>query len=77
MKKFLKQLFCKHKNSEVIFWHWTHGFNGNEPAFLEVQLKCKDCGKYYYGHIKDHKLCNRFIKAHKDKEWPDACDSVL
>ena len=22
---FIKKLFCKHKNSEVICWHWTHG----------------------------------------------------
>ncbi len=31
---FIRKLFCKHKNSEVICWHWTHGPNGNDIRFF-------------------------------------------
>ena len=37
MKGFLRKILCKHKNSEVICWHWTHGPNGNDIRFLEIQ----------------------------------------
>ena len=67
MKKFFKQLFCRHKNSEVICWHWTHGWNDNEIRFLEIQLRCKNCGKYYFAQIKDWNECDKFISKHKDK----------
>lgn len=39
----LSKLFCKHKNNNVICWHWTHGVNSNEIRFLEIQLKCNNC----------------------------------
>lgn len=77
MKGFLKQLFCKHKNSEVICWHWTHGWNDNEIRFLEIQLKCKNCGKYYFAQIKDWNECDNFISKHKDKFWSGTCQPVL
>lgn len=43
---------CKHKESEVICWHWTHGPNGNEIRYLEIQRKCKKCGKLFFRYIK-------------------------
>lgn len=52
MKGFLKKILCKHKNSEVICWHWTHGPNGNDIRFLEIQRKCTECGKYFFTHKK-------------------------
>lgn len=45
-------LFCRHKNSEVVCWHWTHGYNDNDIRFLEIELKCKYCGKYFFRYIK-------------------------
>lgn len=77
IKKFLRQLFCRHKHGDIICWHWTHGINDNEIAFIEIQLKCKDCGKYYYAEIRDRNQCNQFVEKQKDKEWSDVCCPVL
>ena len=68
MKK-LKQLFCKHKDNKVICWHWTHGEATNEIRFLEIQLRCKNCGKYHFKYIRDWNTCERFIAQNKDKQW--------
>lgn len=74
----LKNLFCKHKQEQdVICWHITHGPSNNEPAFLEIQLKCSKCGKYYFRYIKDVEEMNHFINTHKDKQWSDTCKPVL
>lgn len=43
--RILKRLFCKHHNREMLRWHYTHGYNGMEPIFIEIEYKCKDCGK--------------------------------
>ena len=32
----LKKIFCRHKNNEIVCWHWTHGQNANEIRFLEI-----------------------------------------
>ena len=77
IKRFLKQLFCRHKNSEVVCWHWTHGPNGNDTAFLEVQLKCNDCDQRYFIHIRDWDKCREIIEKHKDKEWPGFCNRMI
>ena len=74
---FFKKLFCKHKNNDVVCWHWTHGYNANEIRFLEIQLRCKDCGKYHFAEIRDWKECYKFIEKYKDKQWSDACQPVL
>lgn len=74
---FFKKLFCRHKNNEVICWHWTHGWSTYEIRFLEIQLRCKDCGKYHFAEIRDWKECYKFIEKYKDKEWSDTCQSVL
>lgn len=49
MIRWIKRLFCRHEWA-VTRWHWTHGFNENHPVFIEVEFKCKKCGKldYYY-----------------------------
>ena len=73
----MRKLFCRHKDSEVVCWHWTHGFNTNEIRFLEIQLKCNDCGKYHFKTIKDWNKCEEFISKHKDKQWSDICKPIL
>ena len=70
-------LFCKHKNSEVICWHWNHGYNSNEIRFLEIQLKCNNCRRYYFRYIYDWNECYKFIDKYRDKEWSDSCKPVL
>lgn len=66
---FFKKLFCKHKNSEVVCWHWTHGPISNDPIFLEIQRKCLRCGKYYFEYIRDSKKYNTFTKRYLKKRW--------
>lgn len=77
MKEFIKKLFCKHKNNEVVCWHWTHGWCDNETSFVETQLKCKDCGKYHFVEIRGWDKCKVFISEYKDKIWSDTCKPVL
>lgn len=77
MISILRKIFCKHKNSEVVCWHWTHGASGYENRFLEIQMKCDDCGKYFFWNIKDLNKCDEFIKKYPDKEWSDKCKPVL
>lgn len=48
IKKFFRQLFCKHADSDLLRWHWTHGPYGNDPAFIEAEYRCKECGKIVY-----------------------------
>lgn len=72
-----KGLFCKHANNEVVCWHWTHGIDTNEVRFLEIQLKCNDCGKYHFAYIYDWNKCDKFISEHKDKFWSSNCQPVL
>ena len=71
-----KKILCKHKNNEVVCWHWVHA-NGMDIRHLEIQFRCKDCGKYFFRHIKDHNECEKFIESHKDKEWSDTCKPVF
>ena len=77
MIKRIMNLFCRHKNSEVVCWHWSHGYNGNDIRFIEIELKCKDCGKYFFRYIKDWDECEKFIEKHKDKKWSNTCNPVL
>jgi hypothetical protein len=73
----LKKMFCKHKNHEVVCWHWTHGETTNEIRFIEIQYKCKDCGKYYFRYLKNWVVCEHFAENHKGKQWSDDCKPVL
>ena len=43
----VKRIFCKH-DFKPVRWHWTHGSNGNEPAFVEAEWCCEKCGKLDY-----------------------------
>lgn len=65
----LRKLFCRHKNSEVICWHWTHGINSNDYNFLEIQEKCNLCGRYYFKYIRDRNECDEFVKKYPEKQW--------
>lgn len=71
------KIFCRHKNGEVVCWHWTHGINANEIRFLEIQLKCVKCGRYYFRYIRNWEKCEEFISKHKDKQWSKKCKPVL
>ena len=75
--RFVKQLFCNHIDSEVVCWHWTHGWSTYEIRFLEIQLRCNICGKYYFAEIRDWDECYKFIARHKDKRWSETCKPVL
>ncbi len=66
----MRKLFCLHrKNSEVVCWHWTHGLNAAEIRYLEVCLKCHDCGRFYYRYITDWDYADEFTEVYKGKEW--------
>lgn len=62
---FLKRLLCKHHNREMLRWHYTHGYNGMEPLFIEIEYKCNDCGKVFYQEL--HKKMTEFADKHADK----------
>lgn len=62
---YIKRLFCKHKNREMLRWHYTHGYNGMEPLFIEIEYKCKDCEKILYQYL--HKNMEEFADKHADK----------
>lgn len=48
IRKFFRQIRCKHYNADLLRWHWTHGPYGNEPAFIEAEYCCKECEKIVY-----------------------------
>lgn len=77
MKNLLKKIFCRHKNSEVVCWHWTHGPLTNDIRYLEIQFKCNDCGRYYFREIRDWNDCYKFIDKYPDKRWSNTCKPVL
>lgn len=69
----LKQLFCKHKNNEVICWHWIQSNN----TIIEIQLKCLKCDKYCFKYIKGWNKCKVFMTKYIDKQWSENCRPVL
>ncbi len=69
----LKRLICRHKNNDVICWHWYHGVNGDSPRMLEIQLKCKDCGKYHFANMQNEIKCKLFVEKYRDKQWSNTC----
>lgn len=64
---FLKRLFCKHKNREMLRWHYTHGYNGMEPSFIEIEYRCNDCEKIFYRAL--HNNMKEFAKKHENKRY--------
>lgn len=43
----IRRLFCHHYYY-LKRWHWTHGFQGNEPMHIEAEEVCEKCGKIRY-----------------------------
>lgn len=66
--KWLKQLLCKH-SYQITRWHWTHGLTGMEPASLEVEHKCSQCGKVVYSYPERGSNGEKFILTLTEKEW--------
>jgi len=67
IRKFFRQIFCKHYNADLLRWHWTHGPYGNEPAFIEAEYRCKECGKivYLYQRGKEAHDWSKAMGEHK------------
>ena len=59
----IKRLFCRHKDTRVTHWVWTHGPGGYEPRYIEARLKCNKCDKEKYISIKDPDKFNEFTEA--------------
>lgn len=51
IKQKIKQWKCHH-TVDVKRWHWTHGPNGNDPAFVEIEYQCEVCNKITYLYLK-------------------------
>lgn len=68
IKNLFKKIFCEHKNNEVIYWHWVHQINNNDDMVLEIQMRCKYCGKCHFRYINSWNECRKFISEHKDKQ---------
>ena len=66
LKNYFKQLFCKHSWT-VVRWHYTHGPCGNDPRIIEVEMKCKKCGKVSYYDVPRSMMKN-FERIFKDKK---------
>lgn len=62
---FLKGLPCKHHNREMLRWHYTHGYNGMEPGFIEIKYRCNNCGKIFYQDLYEN--MTEFAEKHADK----------
>ena len=72
----IQKLLCRHKRSDVVCWHWTHGPNGNDILFLEIQKRCKDCGKIYFKNIENRDECDAFTAKYPEKQWSDKCKPI-
>lgn len=66
--KRFKQILCKHAWG-LNRWHYTHGFNGNEPAFIEAECICLKCGKISYTYAKLGGAEEEFCKSVPEKQW--------
>lgn len=70
MIKFIKQLFCKHIY-DLNRWHISHGINGCEPAEIEAEYICSECGKIHYrhcniSHVEEYeKICDQYERRIK------------
>ena len=68
MVRFLKRLFCKHYYV-ISKWHYTHGANGNNPAFLEVEHICQKCGKKTYSYPEQGSYEELYVISLTQLEW--------
>lgn len=51
LKKFFRQLFCRHRQADLLRWHWTHGPTGMDIAFVEAEYRCRRCGEIFYLYL--------------------------
>ena len=66
----LRKFFCLHHcQREILLWHYTHGVNGNEPAFIQYKAKCGKCGKTFLDYTKDADMYDHFEKHLADRKW--------
>lgn len=61
----LKKIFCRHKNNEIVCWHWTHG---------QAVLEEPETENYRMSDIcKDRETLRpkyeQFIQTERGKEW--------
>ena len=68
MKKFFKELFCKH-SYQIVRWHWFHGFSSMEPRRIEAELFCNKCGKTVYRYPKRGSEDEKFVASITEKQW--------
>lgn len=47
IKSYLKKLFCKHYDADLVRWCVKH-IPENEPSCVVAEYQCKECGKYVY-----------------------------
>ena len=68
--KFIKQLLCKHQY-ELNRWHICHGPTAMDPAEIEAEYICLECGKVVYGHYnisrkqEFEKICKQYVRRMK------------
>ena len=67
LKRKIKQFFCLHKHcSDLIVWHWFHGYNGNINGAIEGLVHCKKCGKYFMTTCY-HQTAYKFAEKFRNK----------
>lgn len=49
MTDIFKRIFCKH-SYDLNRWHISHGQNGMDPAEIEAEYICINCGNVTYGY---------------------------
>ena len=56
-------------NYSVEKWHFTHGENGNEPAYIEGFFVCLYCGKRKYFTVERGSKFEQYIMENmKERE---------
>jgi RNase P subunit RPR2 len=61
MQRFLKKLFCKHRNVKLIRWCIKH-IPDYEPSCVVVEYQCNECGKFIYRYLYERDKAE-WIKA--------------
>lgn len=51
----------------MLRWHYTHGYNGMEPRFIEIEYRCNDCGKILYRELRNN--MKEFAEKHGNKQY--------
>ena len=56
---------------------FANNMREKDISHTSKELRCKECGKYYFAEIRDWNKCDKFIAKHKDKFWSGNCQPVL